>query len=56
MEFDIVGRYVAVLKGLEVQFGYGHFWPGKFVKKMADDVDADWYFMQIHYKFSRPLL
>jgi len=56
MEFDIVGRYIAVLKGLEVQFGYGHFWPGKFVKKMADDVDADWYFMQIHYKFSRPLL
>ena len=56
MEFDIVGRYVTALKRLEVQYGYGHFSPGGFVKKMADNVDANWCFMQIHYKFSKPLL
>ena len=55
-EFDIVGRYKTNIKGLEMQFGYGHFWPGEFVKKMAGNVNAYWLFLQLHYKFSKALL
>ena len=51
VEFDIVGKYTTPLKGLEAQFGYGHFWPGEFVEKVADDVGADWCFIQLQYKF-----
>ena len=56
VEFDIVGKYITPFKGLECQFGYGHFWPGEFVKKMADDVEADWCFLQLHYRFFEALL
>jgi len=56
MEFDIVGKYTTPLKGLECQFGYGHFWPGEFVKTVADDIEADWCFLQLHYRFSEVLL
>ncbi len=52
-EFDIVGKYITPLKGLEVQFGYGHFRPGGFIKNRADDVDADWCFLQFHYTLSK---
>jgi len=27
-----------------------------FAKKMADDVEADWCFLQLHYRFSEVLL
>ena len=56
VEFDIVGKYITPLKGLECQFGYGHFWPGEFVRKMADDVEADWCFLQLHYWLSEVIL
>jgi hypothetical protein len=52
VEFDIVGKYITPFEGLEFQFGYGHFWPGEFVKTVADDVEADWCFLQLHYRFS----
>lgn len=51
-EFDIVGKYITPLKGLEIQFGYGHFRPGEFVENVADDVEANWCFLQAQYKFS----
>ncbi|MFH1673270.1 MAG: alginate export family protein [Pseudomonadota bacterium] len=56
VEFDFIGKYITRIKGLEVQFGYGHFWPGKFVKRLADDVDANWCFLQLHYKLSKKVL
>ena len=56
VEFDIIGKYITPLKGLEVQFGYGHFWPGGFVETVADDVEANWCFIQLQYKFSRKVL
>lgn len=55
-EFDIVGKYITTLKGLEIQFGYGHFWPGEFVENVADDVEANWCFLQAQYKFSSKFL
>ena len=55
-EFDIVGKYITPFKGLGVQFGYGHFWPGEFVETVAGDVEADWCFIQFQYKFSKKLL
>ena len=51
-EFDLVGKYITPFKGLEVQFGYGHFWSGEFVRRIADDVGANWCFFQLHYRFS----
>lgn len=51
-EFDIVGKYITPLEGLEIQFGYGHFRAGEFVEKVADDVEANWCFLQAQYKFS----
>ena len=56
VEFDIVGKYTTSIKGLEVQFGYGHFWPGEFVEAVADNVEADWCFLQLQYKFSKKVL
>ncbi len=55
-EFDVTGRWSTPFNGLEVQFGYGHFWPGRFVKRMAEDTQADWGFLQFHYRFSRASL
>jgi hypothetical protein len=56
VEFDITAKYLTPVDGLEVQFGYGHFWPGTFVKKLADDVDADWFFFQLQYNFSKGVI
>lgn len=30
--------------------GYSHFWPGEFVKNVADGSEADWFFTQIECK------
>ncbi len=51
-ELDIVGKYPTPLRGLDVQFGYGHFWPGRFVRKMADNSEANWCFLQLYYRFA----
>jgi len=50
-EFDIVGK-LKIPKGIEIQFGYGHFWPDEFAKKKASDKEANWVFLQFVYKFS----
>jgi len=54
-EFDIVGKWT-IPKGVEIQFGYGHFWPGEFSKNKASDKDANWAFLQFLYKFSCGIL
>lgn len=36
---------------LEWQLGYSHFWPGDFTKNVADDREANWYFLQLTYNF-----
>jgi len=51
-ELDVVERFLTPLKGLEVQIGYGHFWPGRFVERVADNAEANWCFLQFHYRFS----
>ncbi len=54
-EFDVVGKLLLPSRNREVQFGYGHFWPGDFVKGLADDTQADWFFLQMKLRFSRSL-
>ena len=54
-EFDLVGKLLVPSKGMEVQFGYGHFWPGDFVKDVACDTQSNWLFLQLRYSFSRVL-
>jgi hypothetical protein len=31
--------------------GYCHFWPGEFLKNVADGSQADWVFTQIECKY-----
>lgn len=54
-EFDLVCRY-NLPKGNQIQAGYGHFWPGEFVKNVASDKQANWFFVQWQYKFKWKLL
>ena len=50
-EFDLVYRF-NLPRGNQIQVGYGHFWPNKFVKKVASCKQANWFFVQWQYKFS----
>ena len=54
-EFDIVGTWT-IRKGMDIQFGYGHFWPDEFAKNVASDKEANWVFLQFQYKFSHGVL
>lgn len=54
-EFDLVGRF-HLPKGNQIQAGYGHFWPGEFVKKVASGKQANWFFLQWRHKFNWKLL
>jgi len=38
-------------KHLELQAGYAHFWPGKYIKETGPSPDADWCFVQTTYSF-----
>ncbi len=57
-EFDLVCKYslkpfsATLDDELILQAGYSHFRPGRFTKKVADDVEADWFFLQLQYKFT----
>lgn len=44
-EIDLVLKCVA-WHGLELEAGYGHFFPGRFAESMAGGDDADWVFIQ----------
>jgi len=37
----------------ELQAGYGHFWPGEFVKGEASSSQANWFFLQYQVLLSR---
>ena len=50
-EFDVVLK-TKLKKHWELQAGYGHFWPGEFVKKRASGKEANWFFLQCTFKFS----
>ncbi len=54
-EFDLVCKF-DLPKGNQIQVGYGHFWPNEFVKKVASDKQADWFFVQWQFKFNWKLL
>ena len=54
-EFDLVCRF-NLPRGNQIQAGYGHFWPDEFVKKVASDKQANWFFVQWQYKFSWKML
>jgi hypothetical protein len=41
---------------MEIQFGYGHFWPDEFAENVASDKEANWVFLQFLYKFSYGIL
>jgi hypothetical protein len=53
-ELDIVARW-KVSKTQELQEGYGHFWPGEFIKKEATSSEANWFFLQYQVLLSRVL-
>jgi len=55
-ELDIIASWVLPQTPLmpakiTLMAGYSHFWPGTFVKNVADDVQADWFFAQINYSY-----
>ena len=52
-EFDAVLVY-KLTKHHELQVGYGHFWPGEFVKKRASEKESNWFFVQYKISFSHP--
>jgi len=54
-EFDLVCRF-NLPKGNQIQAGYGHFWPNEFVKKVASNKQANWFFVQWQYKFNWKIL
>jgi hypothetical protein len=54
-EFDIIGKWT-IPKGMEIQLGYGHFWPDEFAENKASDKEANWVFLQFLYKFSYGIL
>ncbi len=45
-EFDVEAS-VRPLKNIKLSAGYGHFWPGEFVKKVAGAEEANWFFLQL---------
>ena len=50
-EIDLVAKW-KVNKNVEVQAGYGHFFPGDFIRHTAGGhASADWAFMQFLYSF-----
>ncbi len=44
-EFDLVAEW-KLSPSQEVETGYGHFWPGEFVKREASSSQANWFFLQ----------
>jgi len=54
-EFDIVLKF-DLPKGHQIQAGYGHFWPDEFVKKVASNRQANWFFLQWQYTFNWKIL
>ncbi len=48
-EFDLVAKW-GVSKGQEIQVGYGHFWPGGFVKHASSSSQASWVFAQYEFR------
>ena len=54
-EMDIVARW-RISRIHEVQAGYGHFWPGEFVKKEAHPSEANWFFVQYQIQLSKNII
>ena len=54
-EFDFVCRF-KLPRGNQIQAGYSHFWPNEFVKKVASDKQANWFFVQWQFRFNWKLL
>ena len=54
-ELDIVAQW-HISKIHEIQAGYGHFWPGEFVKKEASSSEANWVFIQYAIHLSKNLI
>ncbi len=58
-EVDVT--YKKKIKNLIFQVGYGHFFPGDFIKdmkelgKIKDSSDANWFFMQVELKLSKEI-
>jgi len=56
-EVDLVLQWnpdiTALSHGLRIAImaGYSYFWPGDFVKNVADDSEADWVFTQVECKY-----
>ncbi len=50
-ELDVVTKW-KLGQHQELQVGYGHFWPGEFVKKEASPSEANWFFLQYRTKIS----
>ncbi len=48
-ELDVVA-HLKLSKWQEIQIGYGHFWPGEFVKELASSKEANWFFVQYEMK------
>ncbi len=48
-EFDALAN-LKIGKYQEIQIGYGHFWPGEFVKKLASTKESNWFFVQYTLK------
>ena len=53
-ELDVVIQW-KVSKSQEIQAGYGHFWPGEFVKKLASPQQASWFFIQYQITLKKVL-
>jgi hypothetical protein len=50
-EVDLLAKWQAT-KNIEVFCGYCHFFPGSFIKNTAGgDKSADWFFLQVMYRF-----
>lgn len=50
-EFDLLAKY-AFSKAVSFQAGFGHFWPGDFIKaNVPSDSEADWFFLQSTFRF-----
>lgn len=54
-EFDIVVKIKAI-KGNKLELGYGYFMPGEFVKAVASDDDAGYFYGQWVWDFDFPIL
>jgi hypothetical protein len=57
VEVDVtVSKSITAIPGLEIQCGFGHFWPDTFVKELVGDDNAYWFFYQLQYTFSGRVL